>query len=45
MCDGAEHLEHELAGGRGSVEALLEVELVDATGLEVIDKPSTKWTL
>ena len=37
MRDGAEDVEHELAGGRGGVEALLEADQVDATGLEVVD--------
>ena len=30
-------MEHELAGGRGGVEALLEADQVDAAGLETVD--------
>ena len=37
MGDRAEHMEHELAGGRGSVEAFLETHEVDALGLEGVD--------
>ena len=33
--DGAEDMEHELAGGRGGVEALLEAHQVDARALRV----------
>ena len=35
--DRPENVEHELAGGRGGVEALLEADQVDATGLEAVD--------
>ena len=35
--DGAENVKHELAGGRGGVEALLEADQVDTSGLEVVD--------
>ena len=35
--DGAEDVEHELAGGRGGVEALLEAHEVDVSGLELVD--------
>ena len=35
--DGAEDVEHELAGGRGGVKTLLEADQVDATGLELVD--------
>ena len=37
MGDRAEHMEHELAGGRGGVEAFLETHEVDALGLEGVD--------
>ena len=37
VADGAEDVEHELAGGRGGVEALLEADQVDAAGLESVD--------
>ena len=35
MRDGTEDVEHELAGGRRGVEAILEAHEMDATGLEV----------
>ena len=35
--DRAEDVEHELAGGRRGVEALLETDQVDAAGLEAVD--------
>ena len=37
MGDRTEHMEHELAGGRGGIEALLEADQVDAAGLEAVD--------
>ena len=37
MGDRAEHMEHELAGGRGGVEAFLETHEVDVLGLEGVD--------
>ena len=35
--DGAEDVEHELAGSRGGVEALLEADQVNAASLEIVD--------
>ena len=35
--DRAEDVEHELAGGRGGVETLLETDQVDVAGLEAVD--------
>ena len=35
--DGTEDVEHEFAGGRGGVEALLQADQVDAAGLEPVD--------
>lgn len=37
MRDGAEEVEHELAGGRGGVEVLLEAHQVDNSGLEGVN--------
>ena len=37
MGDRAEHMEHELAGGRGGVEVFVETHEVDALGLEGVD--------
>ena len=35
--DGTEDVEHELAGGRGGIEMLLEADQVDAASLEAVD--------
>ena len=35
--DGTEDVEHELAGGRGGIETLLEADQVDAAGLEAVN--------
>ena len=37
MCDGAEDVEHEFAGGRGGIETLLEADQVNTAGLELVD--------
>ena len=37
MRDRTEDVEHEFAGGRGSVEALLEADQIDAPGLEGVN--------
>ena len=37
VCDGAEDVKHELAGGRRGIEALLEADQVNASELEVLD--------
>ena len=37
MRDGAEDVEHEFAGRRPSVEALLEADQVNAVGFEAVD--------
>ena len=36
--DGIEDVEHELAGGRGGIETLLEADQVDAAVLEAVDR-------
>ena len=36
--DGTEDVEHELAGGRGGIETLLEADQVDAAGVEAADR-------
>ena len=35
--DGTEDVEHELAGGRGGIEMLLEADQVDAASLQAVD--------
>ena len=37
MRDGAKDVEHELAGRRRGVEALLEVDQVNAVGFEAVN--------